>query len=40
LIYVVTNGATPRIDSYDFRVAFAQIAKDRASSSAVLTRDY
>lgn len=39
LIDVVTDWATPSVDGYDLRLAFVQIAKERASSSAVLTCD-
>jgi hypothetical protein len=39
LIDVVTDGATPSIDSHDLRLAFAQIVKKRASCAAALTGD-
>lgn len=39
LIDVITDGATPSIDSHDRRLAPVQIVKERASSSATLTGD-
>ena len=40
LIDVVTDRATPSVDSHDRRLALAQIVKERASGSAALTGDY
>lgn len=40
LINMIADWAAPGVDSYDVRLAFTQIAKNRASGSAVLARDY
>ena len=39
LIDVATGRATPGIDGYDLRLAFARIVKERAPRMAVLTSD-
>ena len=39
LIDMVTHWATPSVDSHDLGLTFAQVVKERASSSAALAGD-